>query len=273
MTHLRMVEVTPLLAAEWLARSNKNNRRLRAARVTYYARMMRSGEWLLAQPLIFGSDGSLLDGQHRLAAVVEANCPWPLQFYVMEGVTPESYVVMDDGTPRRVGDVADDWAKDNNRAAADARTLLTPLERINTVQTSAIATRAQVLRSIETHAEAIQWVLRQWGQRYGGGGKASVGNNTYIRTPCVRAYYHMNEDLLSAFIHAYRTGTPPAEMYERLSPAILLRNFVLTKKTPGAAKAELYAKTERAVWSVWCGQPVKKLYPATEELFPLPEEL
>ncbi len=63
-------KITPEIAREMLTH-NHNNRRLRNTTVVAYARDMRMGEWLSNhQGIAFDEAGSLIDGQHRLAAVV-----------------------------------------------------------------------------------------------------------------------------------------------------------------------------------------------------------
>lgn len=62
--------ITPELAKEYL-RHNDSNRALRRTRVLQYAHDMKEGKWnLTGQGITFGKDGNLLDGQHRLHAVV-----------------------------------------------------------------------------------------------------------------------------------------------------------------------------------------------------------
>lgn len=67
--------ITPELAKLYLTH-NESNRTLRRARILQYAHDMKEGRWnLTGQGITFGKDGNLLDGQHRLHAVVFANVP------------------------------------------------------------------------------------------------------------------------------------------------------------------------------------------------------
>jgi len=62
--------VTPAMAREMLAR-NAGNRKLSQTKVSMYARIMREGSWRLThQGIAITEDGGLIDGQHRLAAIV-----------------------------------------------------------------------------------------------------------------------------------------------------------------------------------------------------------
>lgn len=72
----RVISVTPELAREWLEHNMKGNRPVQKSTVHSYARQMRCGTWNLThQGIAFGENGELIDGQHRLHAVVEANVP------------------------------------------------------------------------------------------------------------------------------------------------------------------------------------------------------
>lgn len=69
---IEWIEITPRTAKNWMA-ANTHNRNLREATVAAYARDMKSGNWLSThQGIAFASDGTLLDGQHRLAAIIES---------------------------------------------------------------------------------------------------------------------------------------------------------------------------------------------------------
>lgn len=66
----RWMDVTPAIAELWLRR-NFNNRPMRVDTVRAYAREMRNGKWLPNhQGICFNLKDELIDGQHRLQAVV-----------------------------------------------------------------------------------------------------------------------------------------------------------------------------------------------------------
>lgn len=97
--------VTPELAESWLAR-NTANRRMRRATAEAYARDMESGDWREnGDAICFAVDGTLLDGQHRLTAVV------------LSGISVPLLIVRD--LPRETQDTKDDYRGFN----------LKPLER------------------------------------------------------------------------------------------------------------------------------------------------
>ena len=96
-------DVTPALAQMWMA-ANTRNRHLRPDLVAMYARDMESGRWLLTgESIKFGHGGVLLDGQHRLAAVVKADTT--VRMLVVTGLENESQKVMDTGAKRLTADM------------------------------------------------------------------------------------------------------------------------------------------------------------------------
>lgn len=101
---LRGVEVNvrhvdPELATEWLE-ANTSNRRASPATVQRYARDMESGAWQLnGETIKIGRSGRLLDGQHRLKAVVESG--ETVAMLVVEGLDERVFDTLDIGEKRQ----------------------------------------------------------------------------------------------------------------------------------------------------------------------------
>lgn len=97
------VVITPELAREWLG-YNTHNRRLRALTVQQYASDIKSGDWQWnGESIKFAEDGTLLDGQHRLAAIVEAETA--VTMLVVRGLPSETQDTVDGGVKRKFSDV------------------------------------------------------------------------------------------------------------------------------------------------------------------------
>jgi hypothetical protein len=95
--------ITPTIAKEMLKR-NPNNRRLSETHVNFLAKEMTNGNWMFdAQPIRLSESGALLDGQHRLSAIVKSDTQQ--QFLVIKGVDEEAFKVMDTGKIRSAGDI------------------------------------------------------------------------------------------------------------------------------------------------------------------------
>lgn len=95
---MEVLSVSPELAAQWLT-LNTNNRPLSKNAVQQLAAQIQRGEWQLThQGIAFDEDDVLIDGQHRLAAVVKASRAVPMT--VTHGVPRTAFTVMDTGRKR-----------------------------------------------------------------------------------------------------------------------------------------------------------------------------
>lgn len=95
---MEVLEVSPQLATEWLTH-NTNNRPLSKNAVQQLADRIQRGEWQLThQGIAFDEDDVLIDGQHRLAAIVKAGIAVPLT--ITHGVPRTAFTVMDTGRKR-----------------------------------------------------------------------------------------------------------------------------------------------------------------------------
>lgn len=93
--------ITPAKAVEYLKTSH-GNRPISKVYVQSYADTMKAGRWMLnGVPIIFDSEGHLLDGHHRLHAVIVAGIP--VRFDVGRGAATEAFTTYDCGRHRAIG--------------------------------------------------------------------------------------------------------------------------------------------------------------------------
>jgi hypothetical protein len=105
--HTAVLTVDPETARQMLsAQEGHHNRKTRPGAVARYAATMRSGSWVTSpEPLVFSPSGRLLNGQHRLNAVVKTGMPQTFLF--MFGVDEQVFQVLDRGAPRSLADALD----------------------------------------------------------------------------------------------------------------------------------------------------------------------
>lgn len=95
--------ITPVVATEML-KKNLNNRKVSEKHVSFLSDEMRSGNWLFdGQPIRFSEDNTLIDGQHRLNAIIKSKTSQNL--LVITGLSKETFKVMDTGKNRNAADV------------------------------------------------------------------------------------------------------------------------------------------------------------------------
>lgn len=118
-----VVTITPGMAEAWLE-TNTANRRPSRSLISRYAREMSEGRWrFTGDPIRFDANNTLIDGQHRLLAIVKSGvamtCP------VIYGLPTEARDVIDTGKSRTNQDVlALHGFANPNRCASVARLLL-----------------------------------------------------------------------------------------------------------------------------------------------------
>ncbi len=97
-----VVNVTPDIAKHML-QTNEGNRPLNESNVLFLAKEMMDENWQFdGSPIRFNNIGKLIDGQHRLNAIVKANKTYPLM--VITGLEPTVFKTMDTGRKRSGAD-------------------------------------------------------------------------------------------------------------------------------------------------------------------------
>lgn len=96
-------KVTPAMAMEIL-KGNNNNRKLYQRTVMEYSNQMTRGLWrLTGQGISIADNGDVLDGQHRLQAVIESQAT--IEFMFINGLDKDTFDVYDTGKLRSAGDM------------------------------------------------------------------------------------------------------------------------------------------------------------------------
>lgn len=100
--HTALEVITPQIAEYWLSTNVENNRKIARHRVNQLAEDIKAGRWkVTGQPIII-SNNRLIDGQHRMTAVVQAGIP--ITTLVVYGVDESAFEFIDTGRPRSVND-------------------------------------------------------------------------------------------------------------------------------------------------------------------------
>lgn len=154
------ITITPDIAAMMLESNTKNSRRPDAARVALYAKEMATGNWKTNGDTIKFNGSVLLDGQHRLLAVVKSGVT--IQSLVVRGV-PDDGKTIDRGRPRTIAQ----WCshvgiKSANDVAATARLCVYYTKGSwgkTNFQSSPVAD-SEVFTFIEKHRESLSLAVR-----------------------------------------------------------------------------------------------------------------
>jgi len=98
----KVFKITPAHAEKWLE-MNTGNRRIRPSHVRHLAKQMEQGRWMLSpEPIVF-SPRRLLDGQHRLSAVLMSGCTIEASVALVQN--EDVFRVLDQGVNRNNSDL------------------------------------------------------------------------------------------------------------------------------------------------------------------------
>lgn len=98
-----MEKIGPKLARKYLE-ANTTNRKIKKVHLRWLTTQMAEGKWRqeTGEAIKFSKSGKLLDGQHRLAGIIESGKTF--NFLVVRDLEDEAYAVIDSGVKRQSGD-------------------------------------------------------------------------------------------------------------------------------------------------------------------------
>lgn len=147
-----IVMVTSEMAADWLKNRRGPNRDLSPGRVLMYQADMEAGRWVFdGTPIRFSDAGLLLDGQHRLTALAGLPVPATFPFVVIQGLSAESQMVMDQPQVRTAAQNLGMRGIPNAAAAAAAAKMYLDWQNERLFKSSG--------RSATTKPEVEEWVF------------------------------------------------------------------------------------------------------------------
>lgn len=146
------VEIIGPQTAQEILSGNVHNRHVRGTRVKAYARAMIQHEWALnGETIKISESGKVLDGQHRLLAVVESGVP--LETVVIRGLRDEAQETIDIGDKRSLSDAL--MLRGEKNANVLAAALVTSFRMENDVmkRTDLWPTNRNLLDYLESNGE------------------------------------------------------------------------------------------------------------------------
>lgn len=218
-----VMTITPQMAEEMLTH-NIVNRPLALRRVHTYATDMKNGAWELnGESIRFNDKGELIDGQHRLSAIVEANIP--IRIYVTKGVD-SSVTLFDRGKARNeadsliIGGMPKELANNSNIAICKLNYAI-QLSNFNSVPFSFVK---------DFLTEYEEPLLQIHSIAFGFCGKRSGNINVRTSPLLLACFYAISlypeyEDRIKRFIEVVQSGFYETRDHE--SAAIVLRNDIL----------------------------------------------
>lgn len=155
---MQLVTITPETAREWLE-SNVNNRPVREMTIRKYVEAMKSGQWEAnGETIKFSTQGVLLDGQHRLRAVVQSGVT--IQSYVIFDLQPKVFDTIDTGAARSISDLLSLQGEANNLILGPALRLLYVQDELGSVREmnaklARVVTNRDMLETLDRHPKLV----------------------------------------------------------------------------------------------------------------------
>lgn len=249
-----LMKVTPEIATEWLG-YNTHNRNIRPGIRTAYANAMRAGEWKTdVDPICFagvlGGRGKnqpiLLNGQHRLSAIVDADVT--LELLVLEGLAVSDQTEMDTGIKRQLGD---QLRLQGHTYAADMAAVLRLVYAYEhgILKAKHWATNATLLNYLQQHPDLPESVALGAKLNNAIGGRRSVlGAGHYIISQLDDP---ATEEDLDEFWNKLAEGN---DLPSR-SPLLLYRNLLQQQTTARTSRRRMDQATQLALlfkcWNAW----------------------
>jgi hypothetical protein len=242
--------ITPATALEML-KGNTHNRRLRQTLVSQYAKDMASGRWLQThQGIAINCDGTILDGQHRLAAIAESGVSQTM--LVARGVPASAQVAMDDHARRNCADALTlDRGVEISAAvvaiAKGACELSSGMKKC--------LTRHETAATIDELKPALDFIKEYLEPRQRG-----VTSSAVWSAVAVSWFYVAELERLREFCLVLTGREMPGSDSDRA--AVILREWLLRTGALGGGKwrMEAFKKTQRAVVAFAERQDISKLY-------------
>lgn len=223
-----MEMITPQLAEEYLTHNTNNYRFISNVKVNNYAEDMKHGLWEQnGESIVFGADGILKDGQHRLKAIVSSGMTVPI--LVVRGV-PDDVQIFDMGMSRTLSQIAraNGYIAGTDMVGA-ARTFVGGFH--------GSAAKGVVQHYLEQHHEELHEaaMIARKGTNHPIGKKASCCLATYV----CRRLELVNDEILEDFFYVFNSGSVKQNQMRDPSPALIASRSFITKLNGGNASTSL----------------------------------
>ncbi|MDR0326981.1 MAG: hypothetical protein LBI05_01655 [Planctomycetaceae bacterium] len=256
-----IVNVTPSMARLWLD-FNNFNRPKNTETVDKYVRQIRDGRWRLThQGIAFTADGVLLDGQHRLFAIIECGFTLPMRVCLNEPA--ENFAVIDCGRNRSNLDVVRMSAKDSTLSTAHTQTLHSMLAG-RLCKTANRWTNAETNELYETHKVAVNFAVDQFR-----GCKDKQINDRTVKGVIARAFYHVPQETLAVFCSLLTSSN---DHHCRAAVDAFVWCLTYFGNRQDNTKREIYRRCELTLETFMNNSADVSFDKSITELFPLPNE-
>jgi hypothetical protein len=234
---------------------NTKNRKKNARFIEKFASDMANGDWQTTGDSIkFGTDGSLIDGQHRLSACIKSDVPF--RSLVIYGLDPKLRDVVDTGKPRSGGDIVTMHGIPNATSTAGLlRLIVAEREQGRKRSENAfkkVASHSEIIRTLNKHPNVALYVP-SGSVMPRGVPQYMIGYINYVGSKFIDG----TSDRAAAMMAVMKTGAPDYAD----DPMHLFRERMISgKTTPLKTSRHIVFNTLRHCYNAFqLRQPMKRL--------------
>lgn len=262
--YVAMVKVSPLLASKWISLNFDKNRKRKARTILKYANDLRNNRWKLTHNgIAFNENKQLVDGQHRLLAIILSK--QPLETLVFFGIPADSVQAFDQNIPRSAKDAADIAGLEVPKRHLE--TAKAAYNGLNDISHPTSNEKALELISSKPYKDGLAWLDENLS------GVRGVSTAATVRGAILRAYLFLQEsnDLkaitrLMKFCEVFASGQYNNIKQDRV--AWQLREKFLKTKLFGQRRV-IFGITETAIFNFLTCKMSGSIKVPENELFPL----
>lgn len=268
---MSLMRVTPETAQRWLTEANSKNRKLSQHRVLVYANTMRQGLWRhpTGEPIIFDAANRLQDGQHRLAAQVQAGVT--IDYWVMTGASPDDFSVIDQGRSRKASDVLGmNGIPNSTQVAATTRTFLYMREASERVWSGGSVGGLVVPAKVTEFALAFGTELNVCAREADLVFKATrIPRTAYSATSFYLSHMHHGGDQPAQWLDFTQAVVSGANLQPD-SPILALRNWAVGRPTDQGVRQQLQVALIAKAWNAYVNHKSTKILRWQTSSLPMP---
>lgn len=180
--------ITPEKAEQYLSKNIENNRKISETTVKRYSLDLEQGKWGAASLIQFDENGLLIDGQHRLSAIIKAKKAMPC--YVLKNVPNKFVYTIDQHKPRSTADLFNLQSEKTDPNAklliSTARTLYVTGLGVTKLQfTSSGIPDSLLLDYVKEHELFIRPIVESF----------ALANNALVLSLFVRIFYNFQQGM------------------------------------------------------------------------------
>ena len=238
--------ITPETAQSYFQKNIKN-RPIKMGAVDALARDIKNGSFVIThQGIAFDTNGNLVDGQHRLLAIISAGIP--VQMMVTRGLEPDTKLVVDRGEARTMRDVMtiSDFNDEDTALLLRSQQILSAINQIVECNYKKIKTtyneQIKLFELLRPHiAEAYKLAVSK---------KVGHRSSQIVSATIAELYHGVSPDALSKFFTVFNKADIHNCNGYNVTAALSWRRQLDDVKLKGLSMArnKIYLGTQAAIW-------------------------